>query len=256
MTAKTTDTTDIQTLDLKATLKINSFHDDHFKNNGIVSLFNEYNSFFTNNINREINAYSVVFMLYSVFNLLSRVPFFILCNLSLFLIGMYMVIYNNLNQELGMRMTAFLGSIYLIGVTRQFIWNNWSFWYFNVLIIPISIGLFIVGNKRYEKKSYKHLLEMRYELLLVAPLHTYVYLEDRYNLTRCAYKVYYFLLNYVKKYSTSDVIRDELKDRGVDDISESENERNTDTDGGCNDNEEEDSDTGVCEDSHENKKKV
>lgn len=225
----TDQTTSIQTLDLKKTVNIENFQDDNHKIN-TVSLFNEYNSFFTNNINREINAYSVVFSLYSIFNLLSQVPFFILSNLSLFFIGMYMVIYNNISQELGKKMTAFLGSIYLAGVTRQFIWNNWSFWCFNILVIPISAGLFVMGNKRYESKNYKDLLKMRYELLLIAPLHSYVYLEDRYNLTKCAGKVYKFFLNYVKKYSTSDVIRDELKDRGVDDIYESENEKNTDND--------------------------
>ncbi len=225
----TDQTTSIQTLDLKKTVNIENFQDDNHKIN-TVTLFNEYNSFFTNNINREINAYSVVFSLYSIFNLLSQVPFFILSNLSLFFIGMYMVIYNNISQELGKKMTAFLGSIYLVGVTRQFIWNNWSFWCFNVLVIPISAGLFVMGNKRYESKHYKDLLKMRYELLLIAPLHSYVYLEDRYNLTKCAGKVYKFFLNYVKKYSTSDVIRDELKDRGVDDIYESENEKNTDND--------------------------
>ena len=225
----TDQTTSIQTLDLKKTVNIENFQDDNHKIN-TITLFNEYNSFFTNNINREINAYSVVFSLYSIFNLLSQVPFFILSNLSLFFIGMYMVIYNNISQELGKKMTAFLGSIYLAGVTRQFIWNNWSFWCFNVLVIPISAGLFVMGNKRYESKNYKDLLKMRYELLLIAPLHSYVYLEDRYNLTKCAGKVYKFFLNYVKKYSTSDVIRDELKDRGVDDIYESENEKNTDND--------------------------
>ena len=225
----TDQTTSIQTLDLKKTVNIENFQDDNHKIN-TITLFNEYNSFFTNNINREINAYSVVFSLYSIFNLLSQVPFFILSNLSLFFIGMYMVIYNNISQELGKKMTAFLGSIYLVGVTRQFIWNNWSFWCFNVLVIPISAGLFVMGNKRYESKNYKDLLKMRYELLLIAPLHSYVYLEDRYNLTKCAGKVYKFFLNYVKKYSTSDVIRDELKDRGVDDIYESENEKNTDND--------------------------
>lgn len=225
----TDQTTNIQTLDLKKTVNIENFQDDNHKIN-TITLFNEYNSFFTNNINREINAYSVVFSLYSIFNLLSQVPFFILSNLSLFFIGMYMVIYNNISQELGKKMTAFLGSIYLVGVTRQFIWNNWSFWCFNVLVIPISAGLFVMGNKRYESKNYKDLLKMRYELLLIAPLHSYVYLEDRYNLTKCAGKVYKFFLNYVKKYSTSDVIRDELKDRGVDDIYESENEKNTDND--------------------------
>ena len=225
----TDQTTNNQTLDLKKTVNIESFQDDNHKIN-TVSLFNEYNSFFTNKINREINAYSVVFSLYSIFNLLSQVPFFILSNLSLFFIGIYMVIYNNTSLELGKKMTAFLGTIYLVGVTRQFIWNNWSFWCFNVLTIPISAGLFIMGNKRYESKNYKDLLKMRYELLLIAPLHSYVYLEDRYNLTKCAGKVYKFFLNYVKKYSTSDVIRDELKDRGVDDIYESENEKNTDND--------------------------
>ena len=225
----TDQTTNNQTLDLKKTVNIESFQDDNHKIN-TVSLFNEYNSFFTNKINREINAYSVVFSLYSIFNLLSQVPFFILSNLSLFFIGIYMVIYNNTSLELGKKMTAFLGTIYLVGVTRQFIWNNWSFWCFNVLVIPISAGLFVMGNKRYESKNYKDLLKMRYELLLIAPLHSYVYLEDRYNLTKCAGKVYKFFLNYVKKYSTSDVIRDELKDRGVDDIYESENEKNTDND--------------------------
>jgi len=221
--------TNNHTLDLKKTLNIDNFQDDNHKNN-TVSLFNEYNSFFTNNINREINAYSVVFSLYSIFNLLSQVPFFILSNLSLFFIGMYMVLYNNVSQQLGKKMITFLGSIYLGCVIRPFFWNNWSFWCFNVLIIPISVGLFIMGNKRYESKQHKDLLEMKYELLLIAPLHSYVYLEDRYNLTQCASKVYKFCLNYVKKYSTSDVIRDELKDRGVDELYESENEKNTDTD--------------------------
>lgn len=225
----TDQTTNNQTLDLKKTVNIETFQDDNHKIN-TVSLFNEYNSFFTNNINREINAYSVVFSLHSIFNLLSHVPFFILSNLSLFFIGMYMVLYNNISLELGKKMTAFLGTIYLAGVTRQFIWNNWSFWCFNVLVLAISAGLFVMGNKRYESKNYHDLLKMRYELLLIAPLHSYVYLEDRYRLTKCAGKVYKFFLNYVKKYSTSDVIRDELKDRGVDDIYESENEKNTDND--------------------------
>ena len=224
----TTDTNSKPTLDLKRVLNLESLRDENYKCN-TESLFNEYNSYFTNGINREINAYAVTFSLYSMFNILSHVPCFIFSNLSLFVIGMYMVIYNNINEKIGMRMTSFMGAMYLGGVIRQFLWSNPCFWYFNVLTIPVSAGLLIMGNKRYEQKSYKDLLKMRYELLLIAPLHSYVYLEDRYNLTRCACKVYKFLLNYVKKYSTSDVIRDELKDRGVDDTYESENEKNLET---------------------------
>lgn len=222
MTDKT-DSSPKPTLDLEYTLQLRNLDRGKYKYD-VVSLFNEYNSYFTNNINREINAYTTFLSLFSIFNLLSHIPFVIFSNLSLFLLGMYSVIYNNINEKLGMTMTPFLGGIYLGGVLRQFLWNNTFFWYFNMLILPVSAGLFIMGNKRYESKSYEDLLKsMRYELLLIAPLHSFVYLEDKYKLTRCSAKIYRFLINYVKKYSTSDVISDELKDRGVDEKSD-ENE--------------------------------
>jgi hypothetical protein len=243
----TSDSNSKSSLDIKHVLNLQSLQDQKYKYN-TESLFNEYNSYFTNSINRELNAYSVAFSLYSVFNILSHVPCFIFSNLSLFVIGMYMVIYNNINEKIGMRMTSFMGTMYLCGVIRQSLWSNPCFWYFNILTIPVSAGLFVICNKRYEEKSYKDLLKMRYELLLIAPLHSYVYLEDKYRLKRCAGKIYEFILNYVKKYSTSDVIRDELKDRGVDDISESENERNTDNDHNVNEDEDEESDTEVTKD--------
>tara|TARA_B100001093_G_scaffold518949_1_gene605718 strand:+ start:171 stop:887 length:717 start_codon:yes stop_codon:yes gene_type:complete len=229
MTDKT-DNTLTPTLNIESTLGLNDINNGKYKYN-LVSLFNEYNSYFTNSINREINAYTVFLSLFSIFNLLSHISFIIFSNLSLFFLGMYSVIYNNINEKLGIKMTAYLGGIYLSGAIRQFIWSNSFFWYFNILILPISAGLFIMGNKRYESKSYRDLIKsMRYELLLIAPLHSFVYLEDKYKLTRCSEKMYHFLVNYVKKYSTSDVISDELKDRGVDDIDENNEDKDSEID--------------------------
>ena len=223
------------TLDIKKTLKIDKLNDDGCVNN-TVSLFTEYNSFTTNKINREINSYSTLIFLFGMFTMFSYVPFPVVSNISILVILGYNLIYNNINSKLGTHMTVFLGSIYTLSNILGLIISYSTLMIVSMLCVPISLGTTLLGISKYEKKSYKDLLLMKYELVVLAPLHSYIFLEDKYNIKFFIYRGWKFLLNYVKKFSTSDVISDELKSRGVDDLPQKKHliEEIDDTQGGDN----------------------
>ena len=209
-------------LDIKKTLKIDTFNDDGYLNN-TSSLFSEYNSFTTHQINGEINSFSTIVFLFGMFSVFSYIPFPIVGNLSILIILGYNLIYNNINSKLGSHMTVFLGSIYtLCNILGLFISYS-TLMIMSILCVPFSLGALVLGIRKYEKKSHNDLLLMKYELVVLAPLHSYVFLEHKYDIKNFVCHWCKFLLNYVKKFSTSDVINDELKSRGVDDLSPKKN---------------------------------
>ena len=205
-------------LDIKKTLKIDTFNDDGYLNN-TLSLFSEYNSFTTHKVNGEINSFSTIFFLFGMLSVFSYIPFPVVGNLSILVILGYNLIYNNINSKLGTHMTVFLGSIYTLGNILGLFISYSSLMITSIICVPISLGAAVLGIGKYEKKSYKELLQMKYELVVLAPLHSYIFLENKYNIKNTIHHWCKFLLNYVKKFSTSDVISDELKSRGVDDLS-------------------------------------
>jgi hypothetical protein len=205
-------------LDIKKTLKIDTFNDDGYLNN-TVSLFSEYNSFTTHKVNCEINSFSTIFFLFGMLSVFSYIPFPVVGNLSILIILGYNLIYNNINSKLGTHMTVFLGSIYTLGNILGLFISYSSLMITSIICVPISLGAVVLGIRKYEKKSHKELLQMKYELVVLAPLHSYIFLENKYNIKNTIHHWCKFLLNYVKKFSTSDVISDELKSRGVDDLS-------------------------------------
>ena len=213
-----TTTNNNNALDIKKTLKIDTFNDDGYLNN-TLELFSEYNSFTTHKINGEINSFSTIVFLFGMLSFFSYIPFPVVGNLSIMVILGYNLIYNNINSKLGTHMTVFLGSIYTVSNILGLFISYSTLMIMSILCFPVSLGTAVFGIGKYEKKSHKDLLLMKYELIVLAPLHSYIFLEDKYNIKNSLYHWCKFLLNYVKKFSTSDVISDELKSRGVDDLS-------------------------------------
>ena len=73
-------------LDIKKTLKIDTFNDDGYLNN-TLELFSEYNSFTTHKINGEINSFSTILFLFGMLSVFSYIPFPVVGNLSILFIA-------------------------------------------------------------------------------------------------------------------------------------------------------------------------
>ena len=209
-------------ISLEDTFKIDSFDEDKF-GKGTNKLLGQYGEYFTNSLNQEVSSYMVIFNLWCVFSLLSCIPLPVISNASILLLMGYYILGNNVHKKIGIENTLFLSICYLSNCITSYILSHRLYMIISLIGLPASTAVYVLGNIKYEKKHYKELLDLKYELIFIAPLYSYICLNTKYRLKEKANRAGKFMLNYVKKYSTSDVISDELKDRGVDDLDDNKN---------------------------------
>tara|TARA_B100000401_G_scaffold438362_1_gene386624 strand:+ start:1347 stop:2183 length:837 start_codon:yes stop_codon:yes gene_type:complete len=172
----------------------------------------------------------------------------------------YSVLYYNINSWLGRSMTKFLLLLRFTSVILSFILP-----YYKIisLIDYVLSGLFLtVGYHKLTNKSYGQLVELKYHNIYLAPFYAYTFYEKNYDLEQNIYKLIDIIVNYIKKFSTSDIIKqydsgnqfinteDEVTDNIIDDPTEElQEETIEETIEEMNNNEEE----GITSDVNDNK---
>ena len=89
------------------------------------------------------------------------------------------------------------------------------------MLFIVSILCNIASYLKFETGGIARLTSLGETTIYIVPLYSVTYIETKYNIREYVTIMIKFICNYIKKFSTSDVIKDELKDRGVDDIGES-----------------------------------
>lgn len=120
------------------------------------------------------------------------------------LIG-YCVVYYNINSWLGRSMTKFLLLLRLVAVALSYVLP-----YYKIISLSsyiVSLLFLTVGYNKLTERSYEELVKLRYHNLYLGPFYAYNYYEKNYNLEENIHKIIDMCIIYIKKFSTSDVIK-------------------------------------------------
>lgn len=117
----------------------------------------------------------------------------------------YCAVYYNINSWIGRSMTKFLLLIRFASIILSFILPYYKV--ISLLNFVLSLLFLTVGYHKLTDKNYKQLVELRHHVLYLAPFHAYIFYEKNYRLEKNICKCIDIVLNYIKTFSTSDIIK-------------------------------------------------
>ena len=184
-----------------------------------LSQFNNYHHLYTNGVNQRISVHCWLATIWSTITILSYIPLPIISNCAVLVTGCYYVLYNNIYHSVGNKMGGYLIFNYIISNIVSAIYSG--HFYAACMLFIVSILCNIASYLKFETGGIARLTSLGETTIYIVPLYSVTYIETKYNIREYVTIMIKFICNYIKKFSTSDVIKDELKDRGVDDIGES-----------------------------------
>ena len=151
----------------------------------------------------------VVMFLISNFMLFDNIPLnncVFIKNIPDVILFLYCGVYYNINSWLGGRsMTKFLLLLRFASVVLSFILPYYKV--ISLINYVLSVLFLTVGYHKLTDKSYNQLVELRYNNLYLAPFYAYIFYEKNYNLEDKLQQTVNIIVNYIKKFSTSDIIK-------------------------------------------------
>ena len=234
------------TIDKSSTLsleKMFKFSLESDKNEPCINTkFNNFQNYYTNTISKEISAYCWILNLWSSLIILSSIPMPFL-NIAFDITMGYSIQYYTINKYIGRTMGVFMGLLFLS--TQWFVWQFENYLLWGTLIWFSSMGGILASYYRLEKKNPSILFSEDSHYLYIVPLYCYCYLDNKYNINHIFCKYLTIIVNYIKRFSTSDIIHQNENKKDTNEygdysgISHSDKKDTTDTE----DNKKEDTNT-------------
>lgn len=203
----------LKELSIPKTFDINPESTSDFDKTSLIH-FNTYSNLYTNGVSQSASVYCWLLTIWSSLTILSYIPLPIMSNCALLCITMYYTVYNNIHKSIGNKMAVYLLFNYMFSNIISLIYPNHFF--LACILFTLSMACNIGSYAKFEYGSITKLPTLDESAIYVIPLYTFTYIEDSYNIQKHFSIMMSFICNYIKKFSTSDVIKDELKDRGVD----------------------------------------
>tara|TARA_B100001093_G_C26821131_1_gene1011930 strand:+ start:545 stop:1375 length:831 start_codon:yes stop_codon:yes gene_type:complete len=168
-----------------------------------------FNDYFNNSKYSEYNVISLYNILLTGLILLKNIPLPYVNNFSNGVLIAYIFTYYNINSDIGKVMFMFLSGTYTISNLLSYIVP-----YINIISLIVnvlSISYITIGYNALSKKEYNSILNLKEKNVYLAPLHTFIYLEQNYKINNLFTKFINVSCNYIKKFSTSDIIKKSIK---------------------------------------------
>jgi hypothetical protein len=179
-----------------------------------LSQFNNYHQLYTSGVNQRISVYCWLATIWTSITILSYIPLPIISNCAVLVIGCYYVLYNNIYSLIGNKMACYLIFNYILSNIVSTIYSG--HFYTACVIFLVSILCNIGSYLKFETGGISKLTSLEETTIYIVPLYSVTYIETVYNIKEYITIMVKFICNYIKKFSTSDVIKDESKDMGVD----------------------------------------
>ena len=164
-----------------------------------------FNDYYSNSKYTECNVFCILNILLTSFILVSNIPFFYVNDISNALFFIFSLTYYNINSDIGKVMSVFVA---LIHITSKLLASVCP--YINSISLGInilSLSYITIGYNMLSKKNSKQVIELREKNIYFAPLYSYIYLEKAYNISKLSEKILISICDYIKKFSTSDIIK-------------------------------------------------
>jgi len=209
----------VKELSIPKTFGIRRETDPDFDKTTLIQ-FNNYHQLYTNGVNQRISVHCWLATIWSTITILSHIPLPIISNCAVLVAGCYYVLYNNIYSSVGNKMGGYLIFNYILS---NIVSTIYSAHFSTACVIFILSILCNVGSYlKFETGGIAKLTSLGETTIYIVPLYSVTYIETTYNIREYMTIMVKFICNYIKKFSTSDVIKDELKDRGVDDDDQSD----------------------------------
>ena len=174
----------------------------------LTTMYKTFNNYYNHEKYAEYVPMAVVMFLISNFMLFDDVTLnncVFIKNIPDVILFLYCGVYYNINSWLGRSMTKFLLLLRFISVTLSYILPYYKI--ISLLCYVLSILFLTVGYHKLTDKSYNQLVELKYNNLYLGPFCAYIFYEKNYNLEDKLQQTVNIIINYIKKFSTSDIIK-------------------------------------------------
>lgn len=174
----------------------------------LTTMYKTFNNYYNHEKYAEYVPMAVVMFLISNFMLFDDVTLnncVFIKNIPDVILFLYCGVYYNINSWLGRSMTKFLLLLRFISVTLTYILPYHKI--ISLLCYVLSMLFLTVGYHKLTNKSYNQLIELKYNNLYLGPFYAYIFYERNYNLEKKLQQTIQIIINYIKKFSTSDIIK-------------------------------------------------
>ena len=173
----------------------------------LTTMYKTFDNYYNHKKYTEYIPLSIVMFLISNFMLFDNITLnnCVFKNIPDIILFCYCWIYFNINSWLGRSMTKFLLLLRFISITLTFILPYYKV--ISLINYMLNVLFLTVGYHKLTDKSYKQLVELKYHNLYLAPFYAYNFYEKNYNLEENMNKVLNIIINFIKKFPTSDIIK-------------------------------------------------
>ena len=174
----------------------------------LTTMYKTFNNYYNHEKYAEYVPMAVVMFLISNFMLLDNITLnncVFIKNIPDVILFLYCGVYYNINSWLGRSMTKFLFSIRFASLILSFILPYYKV--ISLINYVLSVLFLTVGYHKLTDKSYKQIVELKYHNLYLAPFYAYIFYEKNYKLEEKMQQIIDIIINYIKKFSTSDIIK-------------------------------------------------
>jgi len=164
-----------------------------------------FNNYYSTSKFTEYNVFCILNILWTGFILVSNIPFFYVNDVSNALFFIFSLTYYNINSDIGKVMSLFIALIHMISKLLVILCP-----YINSISLAInilSLSYITIGYNMLSRKNAKQVIELQEKNIYLGPLYAYVYLEKTYNISKLFEKILISICNYIKNFSTSDIIK-------------------------------------------------
>jgi hypothetical protein len=172
--------------------------------NSIQQQYCDFQNFYSHPKSKELAPYLWLVNWWSSLVILSCIPTPFL-NLSFAIVLGYCVQYHTINKCIGRTMSIFLGLLFL--TAQCVVWQFEQYLVWGAFIWLASMGGVLGSYYYWEKKDPTILFSDDSPYLSIVPLYCYAYLDHKHNIHQTFRKYISIGVNYIKRFSTSDIIR-------------------------------------------------
>lgn len=174
----------------------------------LTTMYKTFNNYYNHEKYAEYVPMAVVMFLISNFMLFDDVTLnncVFIKNIPDVILFLYCGVYYNINSWLGRSMTKFLLLLRFTSVVLSFILPYYKV--ISLINYILSVLFLTVGYHKLTDKTYNQLVELKYNNLYLGPFYAYIFYEKNYNLEDKLQQTVNIIINYIKKFSTSDIIK-------------------------------------------------
>lgn len=167
--------------------------------------YNIFHNYFTHTNYSYFNSVCFYNILLTCFILFQHIPCIYVHNLSNMIMILLVITYYNISSDLGKNMSVFIIFTHGLSMVLSVIVPNINM--ISAVVNLLSTSFITIGYNSIVKKEHSKILNLKYRILFMAPLYSYIYLESSYKITHLFNKAIGYACNYIKRFSTSDIIK-------------------------------------------------